>query len=369
VRLTAYSYLWNNRVEQFSVKQQVDKFERFLEAKNIFQECMSHYILLHPNMELRLANAHCSYKERLTKVTIRWLDAMQITSKPSLFEGVKNFFDSPLVDIPSLFYKGIGCLRNHVYVEQGKQLIIAAANLNFAPALSKLAGMYATGVYMEKNIGKAIEYYEKAIDRGNVVAMVNLANLLLFDEKLKDYSKAFSLAKKASAARLPEGHYMLGYFYGNGIYVKQDIRTAISFYKLAAKCGEINAKAVLGYIYGDQTSVHFAPTKAFKWSLRAARKGFDPSQVYVGYCYLTPIGVKQNVEKAFFWTKKAADEDNPIALNNLGCLYELGIGTHADKQEAMRLYGMAAEMRNETAVSNLKNLTARLIQENKDKRE
>lgn len=363
VQLSASAFIWKCRVEKHRPQKQLIKFEAYLEAKKRFEDNFAAFSLKHQHLENELSNAHHFIKEKLNAKTKAWLDAMQIKAKPTDFDGVPNFSETYLADSGSLFYRGLRCLKNEASRERGVQLVRLAAHLKFAPAMTKLAGMYLHGEHVIKNVPLALEYYYNAVDLEDIIAKVNLGYILIFGNHVtQDVAMGFYLLKKAAEAGLAEAQYTLGFCYWHGICAKQNRRMALNYFTKAAKNGDLFAKVDLALIYNDSSSGYYNLSKGFKWSLRAAQKGFEPLQIYVGYCYVAGIVVDEDHERAFYWTQKSTTIPNDIAYNNLACLYELGIGTEINFSEALRLYQKAAEMGSQLAKKNLENLAARLTQ-------
>jgi len=122
----------------------------------------------------------------------------------------------------------------------------------------------------------------------------------------------------------------LGYFYHIGIGVKKNINTAISFYKIAVKKGNVMAINNLAVCYQKEESV-------------------------------------KDINLAIHFYKLAIEKGNAIAMKNLGICYESGIGVEKHINTAMRLYSMAFEKGNEEAIYYLLNCYQKLTNDEKYK--
>ena len=86
----------------------------------------------------------------------------------------------------------------------------------------------------------------------------------------------------------PQEQDEIGYAYAMGIGVEQNLKTAVKWFRLAAKKGDANA------------------------------------QYNLGYCYWLGYGVSQNYKKAEEWWKLAVKQNHLMALDCLVGLYEDG---------------------------------------------
>lgn len=141
---------------------------------------------------------------------------------------------------------------------------------------------------------EAVKYWEKAADKGDVLALQLLARC---------------------------------YENGDG-GVEQDLTKAAELYcKAAARRN--------GYGYGE----------------RYKNKKYE-----LGYRYIKGLGVNQDGEKAFFWFCKAAQEGDLGGLYMVGFCYELGGVVPKNEAEAIKYYRMAADRDFRPAKEALKRL-------------
>ena len=121
-------------------------------------------------------------------------------------------------------------------------------------------------------------WFEKAVARGCVFAMVNLANMLTIGpKKYRDYCRAIVLLTMAMDKDDPEAFNMMGLCYHEGRGVPQDDSQAFRYYKL-------------GY-----------------------EKGAGPVAAYnLGRCYYFGRGVDTNLEKAQELFKEAEEVGFPV---------------------------------------------------------
>ncbi len=95
---------------------------------------------------------------------------------------------------------------------------------------------------MQKDLGRARVWYQRAAEHGNVKAMHNLAVLSAGGEGGgPDYAGATAWFIKAAEHGLPDSQYNLAVLFENGLGVKQDTKTAYKWYALAARGGDKDA--------------------------------------------------------------------------------------------------------------------------------
>jgi len=143
------------------------------------------------------------------------------------------------------------------------------------------------------------------------------------------------IAKKDNA----QAAYWLGRMYEEGLGVKQNADTAITWYRKAAEGGWAAAKLQLGEIYFKGTEELQDFKKARKWLEQAARDGNARAQLDLGRLYANGWGGDKDPVQAYVWYEFAAKQGN---------------------YEAQRLRdGLLKAMRDDE-VSNAQNLTEKM---------
>ncbi|MGN1150831.1 MAG: tetratricopeptide repeat protein [Lachnospiraceae bacterium] len=186
-----------------------------------------------------------------------------------------------------------------------------------AYAMKNIGVFYENGVGVEPDYGKAMEWYEKAADLGNLYAMRRIGNM---------------------------------YYNGNG--VEQDYAKAMEWYEKVADLGDTNAMADIGNMYYNGNGVEQDYARAMEWYEKAADLGNSTATMNVAYMYQEGQGAEQDYAKAMEWYEKAAELGQPIAMNNIGYLYYSGQGVEQDYAKALEWYEKAAELGNEEAKEN-----------------
>ena len=159
----------------------------------------------------------------------------------------------------------------------------------------------------------------------------------------------------------------LGWRYDTGTGVKQDLREAATWYRLAAEDGHHSmAQNNLGCLYRDGRGVIQDYKTAAILFLHAADQGNRHAKTNLGWLFERGYGVPRNYPEAFrLYTEAAAERrdfkktgqpvpGHPMAQNNLGRLYLDGKGLRRpDPHEAFKLFTKAADAGNHHALHNL----------------
>lgn len=184
-----------------------------------------------------------------------------------------------------------------------------------AEAQRLVAFAYENGTGVKQNGKKALEWFGKAAEGGDMQAQVRLADRL-------------------SANGHPNA-------------------TAAAWYRKAADQGSMEAQRALGKCYNEGYGVRIDTTEAFNWFLKAAEQGDLYSQKEVGADYYEGTGTTRDYDEAFKWYMKAAEQGDSLAQNMVGAAYADGKGAAKDMTEAVKWYKLSAEKGNHIAQTNL----------------
>ena len=270
-----------------------------------------------------------------------------------------------------------------------KDLIeIILTYVDHCPAAALCIGiMYLNGDGVEKDVYKAISYFESAANRGEARAY-NLLGVLSLNgpDDYKDPKRAIAYFEKAASLDLPVAYYNLGYVHSKGIGTEKDEKKAFMFYFRAANKGYTAAFPDLIRCYLEGIGVDVNYNEAIRWAKKAYELGseetiitvgsiFEDKNEYqlafecyiyasmhnnaeghfnVGYFYSCGYYVEKNYKTAVKYYQFAIDLKHAVAMNNAAHLYEDGgYGLEKDIDKAIELYKMAVALGNETAMINL----------------
>ncbi len=145
----------------------------------------------------------------------------------------------------------------------------------------------------------------------------------------------------------------LGWMYLKGLGVKQDLASALFWYREAAQRGSATAQCNLGWMYQKGLGGKQDCVTALFWYRKAADQGDAIAQNDLGWMYRNGLGGGQDYAKSLFWFRKSAKQGHSTAQNNLGCMYQQGLGAKRDYDAALLWYRKAAEQGDNMAQSNL----------------
>lgn len=109
--------------------------------------------------------------------------------------------------------------------------------------------MYEHGRGVAKNLSKAAELYQKAVEQGDNRAENNLGYMYEIGEGMpKDFVKAMDLYRKSAAAGNVAAIYNVGYMYEQGEGGKRDYQEAVRWFRMAADRGDKDATAEIANV-------------------------------------------------------------------------------------------------------------------------
>lgn len=269
-------------------------------------------------------------------------------------------------------------------VEKALYYYILAAGQGDLRAQFQLALMYEEGRGLEQDDAKAINWYEKVAKQGNSDSQYNLG--LMYDQK-KEYEKAIYWFKEAAKQGDSDAQHMLGLMYEEGVGVKQDVATAVKYYKQAADKNHIKARNRLIKIYLKKMDVHEIwatedhaevvdmRETIMRYVLPAAEQDHtDACHIIATIYYYGLYGIPQNLkqaakyheklahqgdreamtrfgrhcsffgpyDKAFYWLTEAVELGHPDAMGYLAQMYRDGVGVSRDEQKATYWFQLAS---------------------------
>ena len=139
-----------------------------------------------------------------------------------------------------------------------------------------LGDRYYYGKFVEKNMDKAIYYYNLAAEQGDPIAQGNLGRIYQNGEGVPvDYDKALHYYKLSAEGGSAEAYTNIGFMYKKGYGVTQSFEKAFQYYKVAADKGDEVAQSNVGncYYYGD--GVERDITLAIKYYTSSADQGYE----------------------------------------------------------------------------------------------
>lgn len=238
-----------------------------------------------------------------------------------------------------------------------------------------------------KKIEEAIEWLEKAIEKGKTYSYAQLGDCYLITGKLSEAESCFKNAIKNNSSINFYGRL------GDCLFREEKYEEALLYLKKAIENGEVINYYQLSKIYyqGLGTKVNYQ--EAFKWAQKGGTEEKNPFAIgLLSDMYFYGKGVAQNMDEAFkllkqaaengdytrytiigdqyfigefvpkdyfqafCWQKKAVEAGDFRAYIPLGYMYEHGLGTKQNIQEAIKLYSIAEEKGDTSAIIALFNV-------------
>ena len=138
--------------------------------------------------------------------------------------------------LAGFYARGEGVARD--LVEAARWLTLAAEQ-GYAPAQNNLAVCYSTGAGVPKDQAKAIEWIRKSAERGYARAQCYLALSYAKGEGVpRDQAQAIDWFRKSAAQGFPDALNHLGYCHSQGRGVPKDEAEAFACWSIAARSHE-----------------------------------------------------------------------------------------------------------------------------------
>lgn len=120
------------------------------------------------------------------------------------------------------------------------------------------------------------------------------------------WQERFAERLKVARAGNAEAQFNIGEMYEKGSGVLPDLKSAFTWFELAAKQGHQKAQYKIAYMYYRGEGVTANPAKAFPLMERLASNGYVRAQYYLAVMHETGAGTARNLEQARMWYSRAA---------------------------------------------------------------
>jgi TPR repeat protein len=236
-------------------------------------------------------------------------------------------------------------------------------------AMSSLGDMRYRGSGGFRNLSLGIELLKNAAERGNYNSMYILGFYKDNEEKIVWYLQAAKLGHPLAQNKMGE-YYLVN---GNDVEAikwqtmaaeqgniesqrilgvlfneNNDEKEAIKWFQMAVEQGDIESMIGLGNIHNNHSQI----PEALKYYLLAAEKGDSFAQYLSAEEYV----LLKNDTEAVKWYELAAAQGEIDAMYKLAVYYEVGRVVKQDKEKAKALYKKAAKKNHKLAKLALKRL-------------
>lgn len=211
--------------------------------------------------------------------------------------------------------------------DQAIELYSRAAAQGNLEASGALGSLYADGLLVGQDIDKAVRFLHQASERGDVSALVRLAQLL----DRESLSMTTTWYRRAAAEGNPLAQCVIGLRLMAGQGIAKDEQEALFWLMLSAEKGLPEAQHAVAEAFRAQGNSPENLQEAVAWYRKAAKQGFSKSQSALGSLYAHGEGVPKDNRQAASWWLKAAEQGDSDAQFNLGQLFEKGGGATAER--------------------------------------
>jgi hypothetical protein len=237
---------------------------------------------------------------------------------------------------------GLGGPKSYELARRYFDRAVAARHADVARSI---AMWFIEGDGVERDVGKAKEWLEKAVGLGDRTAMVELGYLQISESGDPGYARARELFTRAIDGKDGDIAFEIGKAFLSGDKVGKNGARAVEWLERAAELGHVEALVRLGIVYhGGEAGIGQDHAKARQWYEKAAAKDKATAMLNLGVLYEHGLGVREDVGTAIAWYEKAAAKGDLQALESIGLIHYFGKGDVAqDFAKARKLFEQAAE--------------------------
>lgn len=200
--------------------------------------------------------------------------------------------------------------------------------------ITALGDCYFNGVGSHVNVFEAVKLYSEAAERGYANAQLKLGILLLTGRGVTmDFKNGIAWIEKAANQGNADAQTYLGVLYYTGDRIERDYNLAFKWFNKAAG-NNPEASYYLSRYYMEGQGVEKNKEKAIELIKDAAQGGYAEAQYLLATFFDSGQIITQDYKQAFFWFEKAAMQNHPMAQQVLGRYYTNGIGVEKDYKKA-----------------------------------
>lgn len=302
-----------------------------------------------------IVKAESFYKQAMEKGSIDGMNALGVLyMNNGDYDQAKKYFEMAAAkndeianyNLGNMTFLGNRLNNNYKAIEYYKK----SASNNYSPAYVALGDMYATGKGISPDAAKAEEYYLKAADLNDDIAIDRLALLYLLQDGMEVDSdttsnsiKTVKLFQRVADKGNPKAMYVLSLLYQNGYYVEANHDKAVEYLKKSADLKYPEAEYSMAYLYLAGMYVEKDYKKGVQLMTNAANSGYPDAQNNIGMLYLKGELVPKDLARAKSWLERASLNGSSMADYNLGVVYDGGMGIPVDSKKAGSLYLRSAQ--------------------------
>jgi TPR repeat protein len=275
------------------------------------------------------------------------------TSVPEDLHKSFGFYKNAYKQAPASAAYKLGNMYYKYYVELNLDqkdalgLFTEAANEGDMWATAALGDVYRDGKIVPINVYRALEFYRKALELGNqsVFGRIGVLYYRNGQELHVDRSVAIDYLQKAVDRHEPLAMVNLGDIYREGQLLPVDISKAMALYASAAELGNGAASGRLGDLYyRDFEPLGLDRSKATLYYRTGVQYGDVRSMIGLGDLYRDGIIISANYNLALEQYRNALQSGSMIAAGRIGDLYyQHARELNVPKKEAVSFYEMGVQ--------------------------
>jgi TPR repeat protein len=171
-----------------------------------------------------------------------------------------------------------------------------------ASILVGLARLHAIGVNGKPDIDLALSFYRRAVERGDIGSLTEMAKLLLIHPQASHPEDPMRLLKEAAHRGHPEAMGVLSDLYACSILVSRDPVQARAWMERAAEAGHVRSILAIASQANSDPAVARRNAAALR---RAAERGDRESMILLSHAYRSGQGVAVDIKEAERWHEAA----------------------------------------------------------------
>ncbi|KAG1465269.1 hypothetical protein G6F46_002858 [Rhizopus delemar] len=306
------------------------------------------------------------------------MEAQKVVKKLASYSGrTKQSYPEAQFFLANCY--GQGDMGLAVDIEKAFELYVQGSKQGHPQCTFRAAVCYEVGVGTKRDKNHAMQFYRKAANLGDPMAMYKLGVILLkgFLNQPINHREGISWLKRAAEQAdeiYPHALHELGLAYEkDGIpCIIPDANYARELFTQAAEYGYAASQFKLGQAYENGfLNCPVDPRRSIAWYSKAAEQGEVEAEFALSGWYLTGADgiLSQNDREAYLWARKAADKGHAKAEYAIGYYTETGTGTEKNLEEAKIWYRRAAAnnyTRATKRLNELKNEDIDLQQQNSE---
>ena len=302
---------------------------------------------------------------------------------PQNSKKAKKLLDSKLKDDIGTYYFLYGILyKNEKKYEEAVKYIEKSMNEGNCDAICEYATMLLEGTGLPCDGKEALDYYEKAADKGCVKALYRLGKIIKVDLNHKegvkylklaaekgnsnaqfyfawlieedeidleyDYQSIENFKKSAYQGNSLAMNFLFSNLYGEEEYYDQ--KELLYFLKVLCDKGDIELMYHYGFIIIEGSDIQAKEKEGARYARIAAENGVVEAMSYYGKLLLNGIGVGADEEQALKYFLKGIDKDDSESMLSYAKMLKNGNALPINIDEALKYIKMAIEKGNSSAM-------------------